>query len=237
VLFGARFFVDINTFSLPSLSDPLPLHAQLTSTQKTLTCDCNRAFPALRQDYVLLHWQSGEHDQMMRSAAARTQRIEELSAHIAKDKAALVARRQTAALQGVDTVDAPSGLASLPEGVLAERLLTLEYFAVTGMPLHRLAEYKAYHSALLHHRMPDDDQYRQLIPVLLGKWKNTIKTEVKVGKVLGVAFDGTTRFAHLVGVIFRTVDANLQPLQRCVAVEMLKRAYTGPELARLLFNL
>lgn len=61
---------------------------------------------------------------------------------------------------------------------------------------------------------------------MLQKIKESLK-----GKFVSIAFDGTCRFAHLVGFVLRYVGDDHQPVQLCVRISMLAKAYTAEELA------
>lgn len=119
--------------------------------------------------------------------------------------------------------------------VKAKELLVLEYFAVSGLPLRHYDLYKRFHAAMFDWPLPSRATLCNRVPVLLETWQRQLLASVK-GKHFSLQFDGTTRFAELVGVIIRSHTDEMQPEQKCLDVKMLKTSYNGEKLFVLLLR-
>lgn len=211
--------------------------AQASDDGKTVTCSaCTGSVLQLKPDYFKLHFAVNSAHFNAKERGVQKQKT--LTAHVLyfeKQKSRLHEQASaSAAAEAADVLSSPQGLAGKRADVLANRLHHVQYFAESAIPLERQDIFRKLVgllfqdpsspvcSSLLVHLLlryyaaliPDVDvsasTLRQMVPMVHERLLDDIRGKIK-GQRLSVAFDGTSRFAHLVGIIFRFVGPDKQP--------------------------
>ena len=77
---------------------------------------------------------------------------------------------------------------------------------------------------------------RGLVPSVLAKEKETLKTKLSAAKECSAIFDGSTRLGEALAVIVRFVDSQWNVQQRLVRLQVLAKSLKANELAQCLIQ-
>ena len=83
------------------------------------------------------------------------------------------------------------------------------------------------------HRLTSQSHLEELIPSVLLKEKETLKSELSEAKAV---FDGSTRFGEALAIIVRFVDSQWNVQQRLVRLQVLAKSLKAEELAQCLIQ-
>ena len=70
-----------------------------------------------------------------------------------------------------------------------------------------------------------------MIPAVLAKEKETLKSELSSANSFSVIFDGSTRLGEALAIIVRYIDGNWNLEQRLVSFQTLAKSLKNDELA------
>ena len=77
---------------------------------------------------------------------------------------------------------------------------------------------------------------RELIPSVLQKEKETLKSELSEARAVSTIFDGSTRLGEALAIIVRFVDSQWNVQQRLVRLQVLAKSLKAEELAQCLIQ-
>ena len=86
------------------------------------------------------------------------------------------------------------------------------------------------------HRLTSQSHLRELIPSVLQKEKETLKSDLSEAKAVSTIFDGSTRLGEALAIIRRFVDSQWNVQQRLVRLQVLEKSLKGEELAQCLIQ-
>ena len=74
------------------------------------------------------------------------------------------------------------------------------------------------------HRLTSRGHLSEIIPLVLGKEKETLKTEISCGNEFSVTYDGSCRLGEVLAIVLRYVDNHWNIQQRLVRLETLAKS-------------
>ena len=86
------------------------------------------------------------------------------------------------------------------------------------------------------HRLTHSTNLREIIPAVLEKEKDKLRSELETVKEASVIFDGTARTGEALAIVIRFVQEDFKPTQRLIQLEVLAKALKGVELAQRLMS-
>ena len=86
------------------------------------------------------------------------------------------------------------------------------------------------------HRLTSQSHLRELIPSVLQKEKETLKSELSEAKAVSTIFDGSTRLGEALAIILRFVHSQWNVQQRLVRLQVLVKSLKAEELAQCLIQ-
>ena len=86
------------------------------------------------------------------------------------------------------------------------------------------------------HRLTHSTNLREIIPAVLEKEKDKLRSELETVKEAKVIFDGTARMGEALAIVIRFVQEDFKPTQRLKQLEVLAKALKGVELAQRLIS-
>ena len=86
------------------------------------------------------------------------------------------------------------------------------------------------------HRLTSQSHLRELIPSVLQKEKETLKSELSEAKAVSTIFDGSTRLGEALAIIVRFVDSQWNVQQRLVRLQVSAKSLKAEEPAQWLIQ-
>ena len=102
---------------------------------------------------------------------------------------------------------------TLPHDMHLYRFDLIQSFLTAGIPLSKI-DYLRSFLEKYGHRLTSQSHLRELIPSVLQKEKETLKSELSKAKVVSTIFDGSTRLGEALAIIVRFVDSQWNVQQR-----------------------
>ena len=124
---------------------------------------------------------------------------------------------------------------TLPEEMRVFRFELRESFLRAGIPLSKIDDLRPFlekHG----HRLTASGHLSELIPSILEKEKEKVKSELQSVEEVSIIFDGTTRLGEALAVVIRFVQENFKPTQRLLRLQVVAKALKAEELAQRLMS-
>ena len=129
-------------------------------------------------------------------------------------------------LRRKDEEDNPKG-ETLPEDMRLFRFDLVEAFLSAGIPLSKIDNLCSFFLTAHGH-------LSQMIPSIIEKEKETLKTELSLVDGCSVIFDGSTRLGEALAIVVRFVDDEWNVQQRLIRLQVLAKSLKANELAQCL---
>ena len=120
-------------------------------------------------------------------------------------------------LRRKDEEDNPKG-ETLPEDMRLFRFDLVEAFLSAGIPLSKIDHLRSFLEKY-GHRLTAHGHLSQMIPSIIEKEKETLKTELSLVDGCSVIFDGSTRLGEALAIIVRFVDDEWNVQQRAESLK------------------
>ena len=124
---------------------------------------------------------------------------------------------------------------TLPEDMRLFRFDLVEAFLSAGMPLSKIDHLRSFLEKY-GHRLTAHGHLSQMIPSIIEKEKETLKTELSLVDDCSVIFDGTTRLGEALAIVVRFVDDEWNVQQRLIRLQVLAKSLKVNELAQCLIQ-
>ena len=111
----------------------------------------------------------------------------------------------------------------------------IQSFLTAGIPLYKIDCLRSFLEKY-GHRLTSQSHLRELIPSVLQKEKETLKSELSEAKAVSTIFDGSTRLGEALAIIRRFVDSQWNVQQRLVRLQVLEKSLKAEELAQCLIQ-
>ena len=111
----------------------------------------------------------------------------------------------------------------------------IQSFLMAGIPLSKIDCLRSFLEKY-GHRLTSESHLRELIPSILQKEKETLKSELSEAKAVSTIFDGSTRLGEALAIIVRFVDSQWNVQQRLVRLQVLAKSWKAEELAQCLIQ-
>ena len=121
--------------------------------------------------------------------------------------------------------------ATLPEEMRLHRYELVESLLKAGIPLLKVDNLEKY-----GHRLTSRTHLTELIPLVLKKEKDTVKSEIAKNDAFSVIFDWSTRLGEALAIVVRFIDEQWNIQQRLVKLEVLAMSLKAAELAQRLIQ-
>lgn len=112
----------------------------------------------------------------------------------------------------------PKG-STLPEDMRLYRYELVEFFLSAGIPLSKIGIVRPFLEKY-GHRLTSRSHLTELIPVILKKKKESVKSEIAVVDDISVIFDGSTRLGEALAILVSFVDNQWNLQQWLVKLEL-----------------
>ena len=106
----------------------------------------------------------------------------------------------------------------------------IQSFLTAGIPLSKI-DCLLLFLEKYGHRLTSQSHLRELIPSVLQKEKETLKSELSEAKAVSTIFDGSTRLGEDLAFIVQFVDSQWNVQQRLVRLQVLAKSLKAEELA------
>lgn len=195
-------------------------------------CKCNSVRIIKKSTAFKEHFKpGGKQEENLQREARQAGILEANVAYMAHLQAQLAQQVEQARADGKEAVLAfPQGLSALSPTVLGHRLKMVKFIATSRSAMSIIRQLNEFFGPAIPEAHVDPRAFSDLIPVALKQHKNDISKVIE-GKMISVAFDGTTATAETLAVVFRYVSDDLQPVTLCVRLMLLKKALRGDEIA------
>ena len=137
-------------------------------------------------------------------------------------------------LRRKDEEDNPKG-ETLPADIRLFRFDLVEAFLSAGIPLSKIDHLRSFLEEY-GHRLTAHDHLSQMIPSIIEKEKETLKTELSLVDGSSVIFDGSTRLGEALAIVVRFVDDEWNLQQRLLRLQVLDKSLKANELAQCLIQ-
>lgn len=125
--------------------------------------------------------------------------------------------------------------ATLPEETRLHRFELVESFLKAGIPLLKVDTLRPFLEKY-GHRLTSRSHLTEMIPLILKKERDLVKSEIAKNDAFSVIFDGSTRLGEALAIVVRFVDDRWNVQQRLVKLEVLARSVNAPQLAQRLIQ-
>lgn len=139
-----------------------------------------------------------------------------------------------ALLKKNDQANNPKG-ETLPRDMRLYRFDLIGSFLTAGIPLSKI-DYLRMFLEKHGHRLTSHNHLRELVPLVLAKEKEAVKSELSVAQSCSVFFDGSTRLGEALAVIVQFVDSQWNVHQRLIRFQVLAKSLHANELAQCLIQ-
>ena len=137
-------------------------------------------------------------------------------------------------LRRKDEKDNPKG-ETLPDEMRLFRFDLVEAFLSAGIPLSKIDHLRSFLEKY-GHRLTAHGHLSQMIPSIMEKEKETLKTELSLVDGCSVIFDGSTRLGEALAIVVRFVDDEWNVQQRLIRLQVLAKSLKANELAQCLIQ-
>ena len=137
-------------------------------------------------------------------------------------------------LRRKDEEDNPKG-ETLPEDMRLFRFDLVEAFLSAEILLSKIDHLRSFLKKY-GHRLTAHGHLSQMIPSIIEKEKETLKTELSLVDGCSVIFDGTTRLGEALAIVVRFVDDEWNVQQRLIRLQVLAKSLKANELAQCLIQ-
>ena len=86
------------------------------------------------------------------------------------------------------------------------------------------------------HRLTSSSHLTELVPLILKKEKDCVKSEIVTSDNFSVIFDGSSRLGEALAIVVRFIDNQWLIQQRLVKLEVLEKSMNAEELAQHLIQ-
>ena len=124
---------------------------------------------------------------------------------------------------------------TLPHDMRLYRFDLIQSFLTAGIPLSKIDCLRSFLEKY-GRRLTSQSHLRELIPSVLQKEKETLKSELTEAKAVSTIFDGSTRLGEALAIIVRFVDSQGNVQQRLVRLQVLAKSLKAEELAQCLIQ-
>ena len=124
---------------------------------------------------------------------------------------------------------------TLPEEMRVYRFDLVENCLAAGVPLAKVDSPRSFLEKY-GHRITSHSHLSEMIPAVLAKEKETLKSELSGANSFSVIFDGSTRLGEALAIIVRYIDGNWNLEQRLVSFQTLAKSLKNDELAKCLLE-
>ena len=111
----------------------------------------------------------------------------------------------------------------------------VEAFLSAGIPLSKIDHLRSFLEKY-GHRLTAHGHLSQMIPSIIEKEKETLKTELSLVDGCSVIFDGSTRLGETLAILVRFVDDEWNVQQRLIRLQVLAKSLKANELAQCLIH-
>ena len=137
-------------------------------------------------------------------------------------------------LRRKDEEDNPKG-ETLPEDMRLLRFDLVEAFLSAGIPLSKIDHLGSFLEKY-GHRLTAHGHLSQMIPSIIEKEKETLKTELSLVDGCSVICDGSTRMGEALAIVVRFVDDEWNVQQRLIKLQVLVKSLKANQLAQCLIQ-
>ena len=111
----------------------------------------------------------------------------------------------------------------LPHDMRLYRFDLIQSFLTAGIPFSKIDCLRSFLEKY-GHRLTSQSHLRELIPSVLQKEKETLKSELSEAKAVSTIFDGSTRLGEALAIIVRFVHSQWNVQQRLVRLQVLVKS-------------
>ena len=188
------------------------------TSENMLRCDACKETLSKKKSTVLKHINSVKHNDAKRAIQNSKKRDQSLLKFLRTN----------------DKKDNPKG-ETLPEDMRLFRFDLVETFLSAGIPLSKIDLLRPFLEKY-GHRLTAHGNLSQLIPSIIEKEKETLKTEFEQVDGWSVIFDGSTRLGEALAIVVRFVDSEWNVQQRLIKLQVLAKSLKADELAQCLIQ-
>ena len=124
---------------------------------------------------------------------------------------------------------------TLPLDMHLYRFELVECFLAAGIPLSKIDCLRPFLERY-GHRLTSESHLRELVPSVVTKEKETLKSELSQVNAVSTIFDGSTRLGEALAIVVRFVDRHWNVQQRLVRLQVLAKSLKANELAQCLIQ-
>ena len=124
---------------------------------------------------------------------------------------------------------------TLPLDMRLYRFELVECFLAAGIPLSKIDCLRPFLERY-GHRLTSESHLRELVPSVVTKEKETLKSELSQVNAVSTIFDGSTRLGEALAIVVRFVDRHWNVQQRLVRLQVLAKSLKANELAQCLIQ-
>ena len=124
---------------------------------------------------------------------------------------------------------------TLPEEMRVYRFELVESCLTAGIPLSKVDLIRPFLEKY-GHRITSRSHLSEMIPTVLAKEKETLKSELSAADSFSVIFDGSTRLGEALAIIVRFIDGNWNLQQRLIRFKIFAKSLKNEELAQCLLE-
>ena len=135
-------------------------------------------------------------------------------------------------LKANDSKTNPKG-ETLPQEMRVYRFDLVENCLAAGVPLAKVDSLRPFLEKY-GHRITSHSHLSEMIPAVLAKEKETLKSELSGANSFSVIFDGSTRLGEALTIIVRYINGNWNLEQRLLSFQTLAKSLKNDELAKCL---
>ena len=168
------------------------------TSKNMLRCDACKETISKKKSTVRTHMNSVKHNDAKRAIQNSKKRDQSLLTFL---------RRK-------DEEDNPKG-ETLPEDMRLFRFDLVEAFLSAGIPLSKIDNLRSFLEKY-GHRLTAHGHLSQMIPSIIEKEKETLKTELSLVDGCSVIYDGSTRLGEALAIVVRFVDDEWNVQQRLI---------------------
>ena len=188
------------------------------TSQNMLRCDACKETISKKKSAVRRHINSVKHNDAKRAIQNSKKRDQSLLTF----------------LRTKDEEDNPKG-ETLPADIRLLRFDLVEAFLSAGIPLSKIDHLRSFLEKY-GHRLTAHSHLSQMIPSIIEKEKETLKTELSLIDGCSVIFDGSTRLGEALAIVVRFVDDEWNVQQRLLRLQVLAKSLKANELAQCLIQ-
>ena len=151
-----------------------------------------------------------------------------------KAKKTILESKKKELLRRNDQAKHPKG-ETLPHDMRLYRFDMIQSFLTAGIPLSKIDCLRSFLEKY-GHWLTSQSHLRELIPSVLQKEKETLKSELSEAKAVSTIFDGSTLLGEPLAIIVQFLDSQWNVQQRLVRLQVLAKSLKAEELAQCLIQ-